>query len=62
MKYKQQRNKVNNLKKQAKKKFYGNINENGCTSFAKILKKKGYFSFPTIFFLHFRQFYIGKKN
>jgi hypothetical protein len=27
-KYKQQRNKVNNLKKQAKKKFYANINEN----------------------------------
>jgi hypothetical protein len=28
VKYKQQRNKVNNLKKQAKKKFYANINEN----------------------------------
>jgi hypothetical protein len=27
-KYKQQRNKVNNLKKQVKKKFYANINEN----------------------------------
>jgi hypothetical protein len=27
-KYKQQRNKVNNFKKQAKKKFYANINEN----------------------------------
>jgi hypothetical protein len=27
-KYKQQRNKVNNLKKQANKKFYANINEN----------------------------------
>jgi hypothetical protein len=27
-KYKQQRNKVNNLKKQTKKKFYVNINQN----------------------------------
>lgn len=27
-KYKQQRNKVNNLKKQAKKHFYATINEN----------------------------------
>jgi hypothetical protein len=27
-KYKQQRNKVNNFKKQAKKKFYANVNEN----------------------------------
>jgi hypothetical protein len=35
-KYKQQRNKVNILKKQAKKKLYGNINENGCTSFPNI--------------------------
>jgi hypothetical protein len=44
-KYKQQRNKVNNLKKQANKKFYANINENldelkSANDISKVLRKR----------------------